>query len=263
MCDDYVICIPTYRRANICKTKTLTMLLDNGIPACKINVYVANDEEYAIYNDVIPKTMYNKLIVGEIGLVNQREFISKQFEDGQCILFIDDDVGEFDLSLSDEFKKCSLDEFISIAFLECAKKGSYIWGVYPVYNPFFRKSRKEKTFGLNYIVGAFYGIINRPLLDDVKLTLTTQSGQKEDVERTIKYFICDGKVIRYNKIGFKTKYYGGTGGLGKFNDRIVPMKIACEKLLEEYPEFGKIKIRKSGMYEFVLKGCKALEEEID
>jgi hypothetical protein len=228
------------------------MLLDNGIDVSKINLYVANDEEYENYIETIPKTMYNELIVGKLGLVQQREFIANQFEDGKCILFIDDDVSEIDLSLSDEFKHCSLDDFIKNAFLECAKMGSYIWGVYPVYNPFFRDGRKEKTFCLKYVVGAFYGIINRPMLEDIRLTLTSENGQKEDVERTIKYFLYDGIVLRYNKIGFKTKYYGTSGGLGNFNDRIMPMKLACEKLLEEYPELGKIKIRKSGMYEFIL-----------
>ena len=55
------------------------MLKKNGVPASKINVYVANDEEYATYKDVLPNDMYNKLVVGIKGLVPQRKFISEQF----------------------------------------------------------------------------------------------------------------------------------------------------------------------------------------
>jgi hypothetical protein len=108
------------------------------------------------------------------------------------------------------------------------------------------------TTHLNYIVGAFYGIINRPQLESIKLSITT-NGQKEDVERTLKYFVQDGIVIRFNKIGFKTKYYGKEGGLGTFEERLEPMKKACENLKQNYEKYGSIKVRKNGMHEFVLK----------
>jgi hypothetical protein len=116
------------------------------------------------------------------------------------------------------------------------------------------------TSHLTYIVGAFYGIINRPKLKSIQLEITKENGQKEDVERTIKYYIQDGKVLRFNKIGFTTKYYGKEGGLGTFEARLVPMKEASERLLKEYPEFGKVTTRPSGMTEFTLKQLKELPE---
>jgi hypothetical protein len=122
-----------------------------------------------------------------------------------------------------------------------------------VFNPFFRKARKEMTTDLNYIVGAFYGIINRPTLKAIQLTITKENGQKEDVERTLKYFLHDGIVLRFNKIGFITKYYGKEGGLGRFEDRIKPMLEASKKLKAKYPNYGEIKMRGNGMAEFVLK----------
>ena len=146
-----------------------------------------------------------------------------------------------------------MDYFIKEAFNECEKNHSFIWGVYAVFNPFFRKPRPELSTQLNYIVGAFYGIINRPNLKSIELTITKANGQKEDVERTLKYFINDGIVLRFNKIGFTTKYYGKEGGLGKFEERIKPMKEACKKLAEKYSDYGQIKVRGTGMAEFVLK----------
>lgn len=250
---DYVICIPSYKRANICNEKTLMTLHKHKINSKKINVYVANKEDYDIYKTTLDPKMYNKLIIGKKGLVPQRQFIMNQWPYGKHIVFFDDDVESIDLSLSPRFKKHNLDYFIKEAFKECEKNKAYIWGVYAVYNPFFRKTKTEMSTELKYIVGAFYGIINRPTLKEIQLSITKENGQKEDVERTLKYFINDGIVIRFNKIGFTTKYYGKEGGLGRFEERLKPMLEASKKLKEKYPEYGEIKVRGNGMTEFVLK----------
>lgn len=250
---DYIVCIPSYKRAELCNEKTLAMLKSNNIPKNKINVYVANKEEYDEYKQVLDVTLYGKLIVGKKGLVQQRQFIMEQFGEGKNIVFFDDDVAKIDLTMSSIFRGKSLDFFFRYAFKECKKQKSYIWGVYPVFNPFFRKAREELSTCLNYIVGAFYGIINRPNLKSIQLTLTSENGQKEDVERTIKYFIEDGIVLRFNRIGFITKYYGKSGGLGTFDDRLKPMLEASKKLKAEYPEYGELSTKKNGMTEFRLK----------
>lgn len=254
---NYVVCIPSYKRPQLCNDKTLTMLEKNKIPRNKIYVYVANKEEYEIYKDALDPNKYGKIIIGIKGLVPQRQFISTQWPEGKHIVFFDDDVESVDLSLSPRFKKHTLDYFFIQAFNDCKQFHSYIWGVYAVFNPFFRSPRNEMSTSLKYIVGAFYGIINRPNLKPIQLTITKQNGQKEDVERSIKYFINDGIVLRYNKIGFKTKYYGKQGGLGTFDERIPLMKEACEKLNETYPEYGYIKYKKTGMCEYALRNIKS------
>lgn len=253
MLKNYVICIPSYKRAEICNNKTLNTLHLHDINSNNIYVYVANKEEYNTYKSVLNNNLYNKIIIGKKGLVQQREFIMKQWCEGKHIVFLDDDIEIIDLSLSNSFKKHSLDYFIKKAFEKCKELNSYIWGVYAVYNEFYRKDKKEYTTQLNYIVGAFYGIINRPKLNSIKLKITSENGQKEDVERTLKYFINDGIVLRYNRIGFKTKYYGTTGGLGRLEDRINAMMQASKKLMKEYGEYGYIKVRSNGITEFVLR----------
>lgn len=248
----YIICIPSYNREFICNKKTLTTLHNNNINPELIYVYVANKTEYEKYSNILNKNFYNKIIVGVLGLVNQRQFIINQFEENKNIIFMDDDIENIDLSIS-KYSEDNLDYFLKEAFEICKINKSFIWGIYPVFNPFFRKSKNEFSKDLKYIVGAIYGIINRPNLNTLKLSLTEIDSQKEDVERTIKYFIEDGIVIRFNTIGFKTKYYGSIGGLGTFKDRLEPMKQACIRLNNEYSNYGKIKIRPNGMNEFVLK----------
>lgn len=251
--DDYIVCIPSYKRAQVCKERTLNALHKYHIDPKKIYVYVANKEDYDLYKTTLDPATYHKLIIGKKGLVPQRQFITNQWDANKHIVFLDDDVESIDLSLSPQFKKHNLDYFIKTAFSECVKAKSYIWGVYAVFNPYFRQARKEITTELNYIVGAFYGIINRPTLKAIQLSITKENGQKEDVERTLKYFLHDGIVLRFNKIGFVTKYYGKEGGLGRFEDRIKPMLEASKKLKQKYSDYGEIKMRGNGMAEFVLK----------
>jgi len=60
-------------------------------------------------------------------------------------------------------------------------------------------------------------------------------------------------VLRFNKIGFVTKYYGKSGGLGTFDARLKPMLEASKLLKKTYPEHGEISTKKNGMTEFRLK----------
>jgi len=254
MKSDYVVCVPSYKRSRICNDKTLTTLKKAGIDTKHVYVYVANQQEYDDYLSTLDKSLYHRLIIGIKGIVQQRQFIMDQWPEGKQIVYLDDDIERIDLSLSPRFRGKSLDHFIREAFIDCKNMGAFTWGVYAVYNPFFRKGRKELSTELNFIVGTFYGIINRPHLKQIRVTAALkENGQKEDVERTIKYFIHDGIVLRYNRIGFVTKYYGTEGGLGRFEERIQAGINISKAFTKLYPDYGHIKMRKNGMAEFVLK----------
>lgn len=253
----YVICIPTYNRVKQLNEKTLKTLFNLGIKKELINVFVVK-EEYKEYIKELNPEWYNNLIIGEKGLVQQREFIQKYYPENTKIISLDDDILEIDLSLT-EYK--TLDEFFEKAFEICKENKAYIWSVYPVYNQFFRISKKDITEDFTYCIGAFFGYINR-YDDDLKINITRE-GNKEDIERSILYWLKDNRIIRFNKIGFKTKYYG-VGGLGGLKERIPMMKKYTELLHEKYPLITKIKIRKNGLYEIVFKKqkLKPIEEII-
>jgi len=226
------------------------MLKKHNIPKSLIHVYVANQEEYDEYKKILDPALYNRLIIGKKGIVPQRKFISDSFPKGKCIVSFDDDVKSVDLKMSG-YK--TLDAFFKDAFAECKKQKAFVWGVYPVYNPFFRKGQQKISTCLNYIVAAFYGYVNRPGLKAIETSLTKENGQKEDVEMSIRYFIHDGIVLRFNKVGFETKYYGSSGGLGTFDERLKPMLEASKVLKKAFPEYGEISTKKTGMTEFRLK----------
>ena len=243
---DYIICIPSYKREYLCETNTLAMLKTNEIDKNKIFIFVASSDEYDLYYNFINKDLYNQLIVGVLGLKEQKTFIENYYEEGKQILYLDDDIKEIDL---DSFN--SLDDLIQTGFRECKNKGSFIWSIYPVYNPFFRKTKEHLSTSLKLCIGAFCGIINRPNNENIKLEFC---GDREDVERTIKYFINDGIVLRFNKVGYKTKFFN-TGGLGTLKQRYDTITQEVMLLNEKYGEYGKVRQKKDYL-DFQLKPIK-------
>jgi hypothetical protein len=244
------------------------MLKSGKIPSNLVYIFVANNQEEAEYKNTIPKELYNKIVVGVIGIIPQRQFISDYFKEGQNIISIDDDIKKINLTYS-QFKNNSLDYFFRYAFNTCRKENAFIWGIYPVDNPyFFTKKKEEYTTHLAFIIGACYGYINRPNNKNLENTLG-KSSNKGDVEKSILYYIEDEKVVRFNKISITTKYYNSIGGLGGWEERLKPMREAGLELQRKYREYGYLYTRPNGMTEFKLykkpklEGGKLLNEELD
>lgn len=208
--------------------KTLVTLKD--YPKDKIKIFVIS-EEYELYKNLNPEY---EIIVGVLGVANQRQFIKDYFEIGSEIVYMDDDITEIDVP--------NIEEFIKNAFIKCHELKANIWGIYPVYNPFFRKDKI--TTDLRFIIGCFYGIINTNIEKVI-------CNNKDDVERTIQYYKRDGIVIRYNNIGVKTKFYA-KGGLGLLKERMPIIVKEVDYLELTYPEYGKRFIRKNRIHEFKL-----------
>ena len=57
---DYVIAIPSYKRAETLKSKTLAMLKSNKINSKKIHIFDANNEEKKIYEETLNKIVMVK-----------------------------------------------------------------------------------------------------------------------------------------------------------------------------------------------------------
>jgi len=242
----YVVAIPTYKRYNEVVSKTLKTLIEGKVSRSRIFLFVANKEEYQKYEEVVPKTWYNKMIIGKKGLANQRKFISKYFPEGQYIISIDDDIDDFqklDKKGEKLVKVTNVHKLFVDAYKDLKKHNLFIWGVYPVQNPFFMYDTVTTDF--KFIVGAFYGFINRRIPK-----LFPSDDNKEDYERTFLYYKKDKGVLRYNYITVKTKFLAA-GGMGK--DRIENYQKASERLLKKYPEFiSKIFHRKNGLAELKL-----------
>jgi len=237
---EYVVAIPSYNRPNEIIKKTLKTLADGGVDMERIFIFVANEEQAALYNP----TGY-KIIIGVIGIANQRVFISNYFPVGQYIISLDDDVEELQILQESKLVKLTdLHTFFTSSYETLMREKLYIWGIYPVRNAFFMKSG-AMTKSLKFLLGVCYGYINRNL----KELYPTAEG-KEDIEQSILYYMKDGGVIRFNHVAVKTKF-NAVGGLGK--DRYEMNEKASQLLKERYPDMVTIFKRKNGMCEVRLK----------
>ena len=240
---NYVIAIPSYNRADVIASKTLNTLKEGKISKSRIYIFVANKKEEQIYEEHVPKNLYNKIIIGKKGIAQQRIFISKYFPENQYIISMDDDVEELEMMKSPEklVKINDLDKFFKDGYKALKKEKLYLWGIYPVRNPFFMK--KTITTHLRFIIGVTFGYINR---HNKNLYPSIKSETKEDYEQSILFYKMDGGVIRFNYITPKTKF-NAEGGLGK--DRAERNKSAAEYLKKTYPDIITIFHRANGMTE--------------
>ena len=226
----YQIAIPSYNRAETLRDKTLALLKAYRIPAEKITIFVANNEQEDIYKNVLSPNLYGKIIVGVKGLMNIRNFISDYYPIGTPIVNFDDDIKGF-LEYSNDAKRNerplkSLLGVIKYGFEECIKHGASLWGLYPVPNGFFMK--ETVSTDLKFCIGSTWGCINT----GIKLTMS----EKEDYERTILYYLRDGLVIRLNNVSPITAYYKEPGGMQE-EDRKEKQNEAVKTLLKRYPQF--------------------------
>jgi hypothetical protein len=248
----YVVAIPSYNRSREIVAKTLATLKKGLVNPNSIYIFVADEEEYSVYKNAVPKELYNEIIIGLKGIVNQRNFISSYFSENQYIVSMDDDVERMEELHGEKLEPiANLHKFFIDAYLMLLEKKLYLWGVYHVKNAFYMLDKPPLTTKFKFCVGVVHGYINRKTSD---LVLNEQAESKEDYERSILHFKKDGGVLFYNHVSFETKYYA-EGGLGLVGDRVERSKIAAEYLKEKYPEFiSSIKIHeKKETYEVNLR----------
>lgn len=263
--NEYIVAIPSYKRSTIIVDKTLKMLNDKHVSPSRIFIFVADKDEENEYLKNVPKNLYNKIIVGVLGVRNQRNFINEYFPEHTCIVSCDDDLkdvnylqvgaGENRSEIQKNNKLLSIpniDIFFKDAFHRLVtnntsskidspnnwgkykknqKPYSYLWGIYPVNNPYFLSNKI--TNNLQFIGGGMYGIINRHH-KDLKLKLN----EKDDFERTLQYYKMDGSVFRFWNISHETVTRKGKGGMQAENkDRNFEAKKSAEYLIKHFPQY--------------------------
>lgn len=232
------IAVPSYKRANILKTKTLPLLKSYGIRDDEIDVFVGDKDEYEEYISVIGTDI--NIIVGLVGIKNIREFMSCHYEEGEEILYMDDDVEALEERVEIDGKKrlkpiTDLRSLVKEGFELCRKHQAQNWGIYPCRNAFYMP--KDRVFtDLKYIIGAFTGVIN-----DTECERRSVS-HGEDYERTIRYYLKYNSLVRFNHITLKTKYFAEGGIDAEYNGkRSEHITSEIMRLKDRYPEMMYLK----------------------
>lgn len=225
----YRIAIPSYKREDILKEKTLNYLKEANIPSSIIDVFVANKEEYEIYAEKIPSSLYNNLIIGEETLHKQRNFIREYYPQNTLLLNLDDDIEQLETSNGCNLIpiKENLSKIIEYGFYLLKKEKTRLLGIYAARNHFFMSNDYSK--GLYYCIGSCFWTIN----DKDKL-LDVQLEDKEDYERSIKSYLKYGHIIRLNNVTAKTGYYTTKGGM---QETRTPQRVekSGRYLISKYP----------------------------
>lgn len=228
------IAIPSYKRHQTISKKTLGFLRDSRYPASKIHIFVADDDEYMLYNKELSEDLYGEIIVGVKGLKEQRNFIASFYKEDEIIVQMDDDV----IGIKSILPFLTL---IEIGVNSLYGRTAGLWGVLP--NDDGRRFKDATTSHLAHILGSFFIIRNHR---DIIITHT----EKEDMERSIVYFRRYGKVLRYQNAGVATTYRKGEGGL-QMPERLDNIKAGILNLTSKYPEYCSL-VNKKGLQDIVL-----------
>ena len=248
--DSWVIAIPSYKRAETLRDKTLTVLREYGIPRQRIHVFVANREEFDRYKSVLDPATYGHLHIAEPGMAAVRNFITGFFPVGKPIFNMDDDIRGFiewrDGVRRNEAPLRDLAATITQGFRDAKRLGFRLFGFYPVANGYFMKDGPPST-DLRYIIGSVWGIYNPGRI------LTVTIDDKEDYLRSVIMYLLDGGVLRYNNIAPQSAYYKEPGGMQE-ERTMNRIDASARAMVEAFPELVKINLtKKSGMPEVRLR----------
>ena len=202
---NYKIVIPSLSRPTILCQKTLKVCKETGVPLNQIYLFIIESQKCSYISEIEKHGFCGIHIISEspLGLDKVRNYITEYFDEGECLLHMDDDIDSmYKLNMSGYtlIKITDIIELFNNAFDICKKNNIGLFGIYPVKNGYFMKDSPEITYDLRFCVGTLWGCIN-----DKSIRIAIE--EKEDVERTILYYKKYGKIVRLNYITIKTNYY--------------------------------------------------------
>ena len=234
------VCIASYNRYLSIGQKTLHFLRKVNYPRERILIFVSDSDQANLYRDWVEEDLYGDLIVGVLGLKEQRNFITDYLEEDEIYISMDDDVSDIKfLRLPNTFFSLLIQD--AVDKLETRDFG--LLGIMP--NSDGRRFKEGWTQHLAHIVGAFWIARNHR---DLRIE---GYSEKEDYERTIKYFKKYGKVLRYRFAGVCTRYVQETGGIPS-EGRLERETLAVLDLEARFPLFCK-RILKNNWPDIALK----------
>lgn len=227
-----------------------------------VHVFLVDDEsERDAYTYLLPLGV--NVHYGPIGLHHMRNHIHRYFPVGTHMVCMDDDIEDLvymqeDHSVCDRksakryplssYPPQAVNTWLQTTFAWMEANSIHLFGIYAVKNGYFMKSLPDITTDLRFCVGSFWGCINTH-------TLCVSIEEKEDVERTLKAYVQDHGVLRFNHIAPVTRYYKTKGGMqARGVDRLHAAQESAQKLVATFSDLCSLcTSKKSGVHEVKLK----------
>tara|TARA_R110000803_G_scaffold2844_1_gene9821 strand:+ start:208 stop:921 length:714 start_codon:yes stop_codon:yes gene_type:complete len=214
------------------------MLKHNNVPAKLITLLVHNNDQKQMYEDGIPKDLYNDIMVSNLddGVYGQMNYITDHYEEGAKIIKLDDDISWL-YEIADNVnlvKSSNLLNIIADGYRLCDQHNAKLFGLYPCTNAYFVCKQKHYTTDLRFSVGAFMGIIiDKSNIIDLNIKI------KGDYAFAVVSYMNHGAVVRLNRVCFKYHINKNVG------DRTTVMVNDAKLLVEKYPEYVKHNLRRN------------------
>ena len=237
------IAIPSYKRSETLRDKTLSVLEKYNVDPSTVTIFVANDEEKTAYEKSLKDNIYNKnIVVGVVGMGPIRNFIRNYYDEGEFVVNFDDDLSSIMRKAPADEKKMEPIEDINAEVFEpmyniMQENENMLCGVYAASNAFFM-SYTPKT-GLYYCIGSLWGCINDKHQDRM-----VQLCDKEDFERTLQHYVLDGSVSRLDNITVISKYYTEDGGM-QVERTLERIDKSADNLVRRFPDLCSKYIRET------------------
>ena len=234
---DYKIAIPSYKRPETIKKKTLKLLSDYNISKDLITIFVADKEEEKIYKESLGENY--KIVVGVPTIGKQRNFIEKYYAEGTRLMMFDDDIEK--VQRKKKNKLIDVEDLEKEVFYKgfnaCEQINAKTFGIYAAGNPYFMKNRIYTK--LCYIIASMFGVI---VDHDKFLDRVTNHG--EDYEYSIRQYIKNKRLVRLDYLTVKSNYYKEEGGLQEIRTKQY-VYDSIYQIQSMFPEFCKMYIRKT------------------
>ena len=236
----FEVAIPSHDRVQRLNRQTLRTLADGGVSRDRITVFV-DEPELHIYKADLDPGLYGNLEPGGRLMREQYAAMEANYPDGTRLLCIDDDIKGIRQRVDPQntIEMTDVNGLVQLLFGIAHDNGTRLWGLYPINNPFFMRPRTN--VGLHFLIGQVYGMV----VDHAE-ELRVRFPAKTDYERTLRWFRHDGAVTRFDFLAADSHMLA-PGGLRAADrpDRTANNELAVDALLEEFPQFVRVKARPS------------------
>lgn len=217
------IAVPTHRRA-----PAIPKLLEQIPEQMKgeITLFLSDEQDEQEYAHLRLKTK----VTGADNLRDKLNYIHNYYPVGTKVLQLEDDIQLLE-KISGQPKTRPITNLQAICQQAFIKQPTGLWAFGPTANHFFMAEQDKR--GLYFAAGYAYGFTSNH-----DKTLEVTLAYKNDYERTIKYFIKYGSILRIGSTGVATKNYTNPGGLqaNATAEKRRQIESECvDALLAEYP----------------------------